>query len=35
MWNRCNVDKKQLDVECLRGDFVKKLTNKVHVMSDE
>ena len=29
VWNRCNVDKKALDQDCLRQDFVKKLTDKV------
>lgn len=29
VWNKCNVDKKALDHECLRRDFVKKLTEKV------
>ena len=29
VWNRCNVDKKKLDPECLKADFVTKLTEKV------
>jgi len=30
VWNRCNVDKKGMDNDCLRQDFVKKLTDKVN-----
>jgi len=29
VWNKCNVDKKKLDPECLRSDFVAKLTEKI------
>ena len=29
VWNRCNRDKKRLDPECLKADFVKKITDKV------
>ena len=29
VWNRCNRDKKSLDAECLKADFVKKLTDRV------
>ena len=29
VWNRCNVDKKALNPDCLREDFVKKLSDKV------
>jgi len=29
VWNRCNREKKALDKDCLRADFVKKLTDKV------
>ena len=29
VWNRCNRDKKTLDTDCLRADFVKKLSDKV------
>ena len=30
VWNRCNVAKSSLDHGCLKEDFVKKLTDKVH-----
>ena len=29
VWNRCNRDKKYLDHDCLRKDFVKKISDKV------
>jgi hypothetical protein len=29
VWNRCNVDKKRLDPECLKTDFVTKLKDKI------
>jgi len=29
VWARCNRDKKSLDAECLKADFVKKLTERV------
>ena len=29
VWNKCNVEKKRLDTECLRNDFVAKLTERI------
>lgn len=29
VWKRCNVDSKGLKADCLREDFIKKLTDKV------
>jgi len=34
VWNRCNIDKKSLDKDCLRQDFVKKLSDKVNAEID-